>query len=357
MRITEIKYELVHIHEKELFKLALAEIDTAESVYVKIITDSGICGYGEGTPFAPVTGETGSTVIHAIQMFIPALIGMDPGDLATIHAKMNSILRYNTAAKCAIDLALYDIMGKAKELPLYKLLGGTDNRLVTDVTLGMGTPEHMADKAADWVSQGYRILKVKAGLDKDHDAAALTMIRERVGPNVKIRVDLNQSSGVQGTLDRLPLFKRLKIEAVEQPCPYWDLDGMSELKQKMEGITLIADESLSDEHDIVRIAKHRAADIVNIKLMKCGGLFPAQRANAIAAAEGIQCMVGCMFEDRIAITAAMSLVASSSNIIEADCDSFLLSDAVSIPVTGGFENIGEKIQLLDQPGLGITVDF
>ena len=357
MVITDVKYEIANITQTQVFRIAFAEIDKTEDVFVKITTDSGIFGIGEACPFAPVTGETTQMVMLALEAFKPQLIGMDPFDLEGIHAMMDRTLIHNGSSKCAVDIALYDIIGKAMGQPVYKVLGGANNRIMTDVTIGIDDPEVMAQQAKEWVKKGFSILKVKVGISEDDDLRALTLIREAVGPDVKIRVDANQGYEIHTAAKMCREFLALGVDAMEQPRPYWDLEGMAEVRRRSGGMLIMADESLHTPHDALAIAKAGAADILNIKLMKCGGLYPALKINAIAEAQGLHCMVGCMNEERIAITAAMSLVAAQRNITEADCDSFLLNCDCSIPIKSSFICNGSEMILSDEPGLGVEVDF
>lgn len=358
MKITDIVWEKVHIQLTEPFKIAFAVIDYAEVVLLKVTTDDGLVGYGEAAPFAPVTGETVDSVIAVLEMLKPGLIGMDPFEIEKIHAMMDNLVYGNGSVKCGVDLAMYDLMGKACGQPVYKLLGGYQNEVQNDITIGISTPEEMAATADRYVrEEGFHILKVKAGIDPDADIRTMALIRETVGPNVRLRVDANQGYDIARAMKAIEGFKKVGVEAVEQCLPYWNHTAMAELRTKVSGIQLMMDESVHDNKDAAALVRSGCADILNIKLMKCGGLLPGLKISDVAEANGVTCMVGCMLETKLAITAGVSLVAARKNITEADCDSFMFYKDAQTGMTGGFERIGDRFILSDKPGFGIDVKF
>lgn len=156
MRITGMKVEKVAIPLIAPFKVAFATVEALESVLIRIETDEGCVGFGEASPFAPVTGETVDGVIAVLDIFRQGLIGMDPMDIEAVHAMMDSVIVGNGAAKCAVDLAMYDLMGKAFGQPVYKLLGGFGSSVQSDITIGISTPEEMAAEAKKRVPSGFR---------------------------------------------------------------------------------------------------------------------------------------------------------------------------------------------------------
>lgn len=357
MRIVDIKIEKIRISFKKPFKIAFAVQDYSDNVIVKIVTDEGYFGLGEAAPFAPVTGETVDTVVGALKLFKLGLIGMDPLNIEGIHTLMNRLMVGNTAAKAAIDIALYDIKGKVLSEPLYKVLGGYDNKIQTDVTIGIDTPENMAEEALQRVGEdGFRILKVKTGINPSDDIKALQLIRKSVGNNIRIRVDANQGYCVNDAVAVLKEFEKVGVEAVEQCLPYWNLDGSKIIRDRVN-LKVMLDESIHSPMDAAKACKIDAADILNIKLMKSGGIYNALKINAIAEANDVRCMVGCMLETKIAITAGASLVAAKKNITEADCDSFMYCIDPENGMKGGFERDKDIFTLSDKPGLGIEFDI
>lgn len=357
MKIVDIKIEKIRIHLKKPFKIAFAVQDYADNVIIKVMTDEGIYGLGEAAPFSPVTGETVDSVISTLNMFKEGLIGMDPLEIEKIHVLMDRLITGNSSAKAAIDIALFDIKGKVMGQPLYKILGGYDNKIQTDMTIGIDTPENMAKEAKERVeNDGFRILKIKAGINPDEDIKALQLIREAVGNDIRLRVDANQGYCVNDAVRVLKAFEKVGVEAVEQCLPHWNMNDARLIREKV-GLKVMLDESIHSPMDAAKACKMDAADILNIKLMKCGGLYNALKINAIAEANDVRCMVGCMLETKIAIAAGASLVAAKKNITEADCDSFMYCVDPDNGMEGGFEINGDTFVLSDKPGLGIDFDF
>lgn len=358
MKITGIHAKKIRTRLNAPFTIAFARVEVIENVLVKVTCDEGIDGYGEAAPFTPVTGETADGVMTMLDVLRPHLLGKDPLAIGEIHTLMNIVAYGNPSAKCAVDMALHDLWGKAVGQPLYRLLGGTDPAVQTDVTVGIGSPKTMAQTAWQYVDKmGYRVLKVKAGAGLERDIEAFKAIRAAVGGQVRLRADANQAYNLVEATALAEALSALGVEAVEQCLPYWDMEGAAQLRTKVHGIRLILDEAVHDPRDAVRACTLTAADMLNIKLMKCGGIEPALQINAIAADSGVECLVGCMFETRLAITAGLCLVAARRSNTQADCDSYMFYDNAQHGITGGFTAEGDVLCLLEEPGLGVQVDF
>lgn len=357
IKIVDIQWHTFLLPIKEPLTVAFGTIYDSENILLEILTDDGLVGYGEAAPLSFVTGETVDTVKIALEIFKTVLIGENPLDIKTIHKKMNNAMYANSSAKCAIDLALHDIWGKFMQCPVYELLGGHDPIVQNDITIGIDTPEAMAKLAAYYSKEmGFRILKIKVGGNLQTDIEALTLISNAVSPQVRLRVDANQGYTIETAKTAIDAFAKLGIEAIEQPLPYWDFGGTAKLREWAKGKMLIMlDESIHSVHDAERAVQEQSADILNIKLMKCGGLYPATLIANAAQRAGIICMVGCMFETRLAASAGLSLVAAKQSVTEADCDSFLLCDDSNAGITGGFTVEKDIIHLSNAPGLGIQV--
>ena len=313
MKITDIKWEKLQIELDKPFVIATGVSTHANTMIIKVETDEGIVGYGESYPSRAVTGETIDTVAAVLPLFRDALMGQNPFAIERIHKIMASVILRNSSAKAGIDIALYDIMGKKLGLPLYQLLGGHGNTLTTDMTVSIDTPEAMAAEALVYKQQGYRVLKIKAGIDPDADVKAMRLIREAVGPHMRLRADANQGWSVNTAINVINAYKQYGVEMVEQPVKHWDVDGLAYIRSRVK-VALGADESLHTPEDAMGLAQAEAVDIFNIKLMKSGGIYPALRINAIGEAGGIHVMLGCMMETRIGNAASAALVAAQKNI-------------------------------------------
>lgn len=352
MKIQNIRFEKLDLPLLKPFRVALGTVNKQTNVIVWIETDDGYTGIGEAAPFQPVTGETVDHIIASLKILTPLLVGEDASRIERVHNIMDGEIIQNSSAKAAIDIALFDILGKRLNQPLYKVLGGASNSVLSDMTIGMGELDEMVAEAKERVSSGFSVLKIKVGEGRDRDIETVARLREALGREVRLRLDANQAWSRGDARYILRHIERHGIEAVEQPLPYYDVEGMAELRS-VSSIAVMADEAVHTPSDALRIAGAQAADLVNIKLMKAGGLLPALKINTICEAANIRCMVGCMVESKIAIAAAASLVAAQRNITEADVDSFMYFKDDGI--RGGFEVVGGKLTLSEEPGLGIAL--
>lgn len=352
MVITDILFEVKKFRFEEPMKIAFATITDMETCIIKVITDEDVTGYGEAAPFPYVTGDNLETVISVGKDLKEALVGIDPRSIGTVHRIMDSQYTGNSAVKAGIDIACYDIAAKSAGLPLYKYLGGSDPELVSDVTIGIDTPERMAEAALNWVRKGFGIIKVKLGEDIETDAARIRAIREAVGDEIRIRIDANQGWSVRDAIRISRELDRLGVDLIEQPVPWHDFDGLAEIR-KSSPVSIAADESCHSIYDASRLVKIRAVDVVNIKLMKCGGIYNAIKIAAVCEAAGIPCMIGCMGESTLANLAGMHLAAATDNIRDIDLDSVYILRQDD--VYGGYDHEGGHVTLWDVPGIGCIV--
>lgn len=278
---------------------------------------------------------------------------MDLDNLEEIMKIIHNAIFGNNSAKAAIDMALYDLFCKKYGLPLYKFLGGYKNSLRTDLTISTDTVEQMVRKSLDAINDGYTYLKVKIGTNIELDIERVKAVRKAVRKGIKIRVDANQGWSPKEAVSTIRKFEDLDldIEFVEQPVKAWDIDGLKYVTDNVE-TRILADEAVFGPTDAFKIIEKRAADLINIKLMKCGGINNAIKIYNLAENMGIRCMMGCMLESRIGITAAASFAVSRSNMIKADLDTMLLFAQDS--VIGGASIRGNEIIINDSPGLGIS---
>lgn len=353
MKITSIKVRTMEVPLKEVFQISLGSVTNAISCVVKIETDEGLTGYGEGAPAVLITGENRQGTIAAIENCLaPALLGCDPTDLEKVYWIMDRAMApHAPSGKMAIDTACHDLLGKAAGLPVYKLLGGDSNRIETDMTISLAPPEVMAKKAVEIAKQGFHVIKTKVGTGLEEDVARVKAIREAVGPGMKIRVDANQAWSRKEAVNIIERLAEYDLELCEQPVRADDFEGLAYVTAHTS-VPVMSDESCFNAHDAFRLASMHAVDIVNIKLMKCGGIREAQKINAICEAAHIPVMLGCMPEEtNIGVTAAASLGAASRNITRADLDATF--GLTSQPFKGGFrlEN-GCELVLPDVPGFG-----
>ena len=353
MKITEVRLGRLHAPLRVPFKTALRSVDRVEDILVELHTDTGAVGYGEAPPTGPITGDTAGGIIGAVRELIaPALIGQEVDAFEAVAARVQKAGVHNTSAKAAVDMALWDLYGQLHGIPVHKLLGGARRQLVTDITISVNPPEQMAADARDAVARGYDCLKVKVGADPALDTARLAAVRAAVGDGVCIRIDANQAWTPRQAVRILNEMqdKGLALELVEQPVPADDLEGLAYVTRH-SWVPVMADESVFSPADALRIMQHRAADFINIKLMKCGGLTNALRIAAAAEVYGVECMIGCMLEAKVAVNAAVELACARSIITRVDLDGPVLCSVD--PVVGGAQFDEKVITVSDAPGMGI----
>ena len=353
MKITQIRLGKLSVPLRTPFKTALRTVDRVEDIVVELHTDTGAVGYGEAPPTGPITGDTTGGIVGGIlELIAPALLGQEVDDFETVTALVQKAGVHNTSAKAAVDMALWDLYGQLHQIPVHKLLGGARRTLVTDLTISVNPPEQMARDAREAVARGYDCLKVKVGADPTLDTARLAAVRKAVGRDVCIRIDANQAWTPRQAVRILNEMqdKGLDLELVEQPVPAGDLEGLAYVTRN-SWVPVMADESVFSPADALRIFQSRAADYINIKLMKCGGLTNALRIASAAEVYGVECMIGCMLEAKIAVNAAVELACARSIITRVDLDGPVLCSAD--PVEGGARFDERNITVSDAPGMGI----
>ena len=328
-------------------------MNSVEDVIVEISTDTGEKGYGEAPPTGVITGDTTGAILGALRdHIIPTLMGRDVDDLENLMIDLNRCVVKNSSAKAAADMALWDLYGKLYRIPVYKMLGGSRTKPVTDITISVNPPEVMAEDARNAVGRGYDTLKMKVGIDPALDVTRLTAVREAVGPDVKIRIDANQAWNARQAVRILDQMqnKGLDIELCEQPVPAHDLDGLRYVTERSI-VPVLADESVFSPEDALTILQTHAADLINIKLMKCGGIYNALKIAAAAELYGAECMIGCMLEAKVSVNAAVHLGCAKGVITRVDLDGPVL--CTEDPVQGGAVFREKDITVSDDPGLGI----
>jgi len=339
---------------KTPFKTALRTVDAVEDVVVMINTDSGHIGYGEAPATAVITGDTHGSIVEAIRHYIsPRLIGADIADLNHITQLIQTSMEKNTSAKAAVEIAVYDLWGQLYDAPLYRLLGGGDPVITTDITISVDTIDKMVADSISAVDRGFDSLKIKVGKDIGVDIERVKAIYAAVEGRALLRLDANQGWTAKQAVYALHLLEDagVRLELVEQPVKAQDLDGMKYVTERVQ-TPIMADESVFGPTEVVELIRMRAADIINIKLMKTAGISNAIRIADICAMYQVECMIGCMLESSISVAAAVHVaVAKASVITKVDLDGPSL--CAFNPVDGGVIFRESEITVTDAPGLGI----
>ena len=336
------------------FTIATGTMHFAQNIFIRIQTDAGITGVGECSAFPMIVGETQATCFAMAQEFASIWKGKDAGDIETRINELHAYTAFNSTIKSAFDMVLYDIAAKAAHQPLYKFLGGEKKELETDLTIGIDSPEKMAETAADFVKKGVRIIKVKLGKDAKQDVTRIQRIAETIGNDISLRIDANQGWNFDEAVYALQSLGAFNIQFCEQPMRHWFDDRLPALK-KLSPIKIMADESVFTFYDAKRLAINEACDYVNIKLAKSGGIMEAIKINEICSRYHIPCMMGGMLESRIALTAFAHFATAHENIIFYDMDTCFLGHTAD-PVIGGVNFNGFFLNVPDAPGIGADAD-
>lgn len=318
MKIIRIESWPVSMRLAEPYATACERIDVATNVLLRLETNQGVVGYGFAAPDQHVTGETAETALRSI---------ID-----------------------VVDMALFDILGKKANLPLWRLLGGFRDRIRTSVSIGILTEDETVKRAREWITRGFRCLKLKGGVDVQSDIGRVLRVREAVGGAIELRFDANQGFSVEYSLEFVEKTRNARLELIEQPTP----KGKPDLLGRVTGgvsIPVMADESLITLRDAFRIARYGLADMVNVKLMKVGGISEALQINAVALSAGLEVMVGCMDETALAIGAGLHFALARPNVIYADLDGHL--GLLEDPTAGAVILRSETLFPRDRPGLGL----
>ncbi len=353
--ISAISIYKLSIPLKQPFVISLGPQYDADNIIVVIKTNNGITGWGECSPYMSINGESMDTCFIVGQYLAKALKGKDALNIEACTKAMDYIITRNENIKSAFDMALYDIAAQHAQLPLYKFLGGTKNKIIsTDMTVGLGSPEKMAKEALEYKAAGFPFIKVKLGTTVTEDVARIKAIREAIGNELPLRIDANQGWTVETAIEVLNALASYDIEHCEEPIAKWNYMELPHVR-KSSPIKIMADESCFDHHDAERLAKLNAVDYFNIKLGKSGGIFNALKIVEVAKANNLKLQVGCFMESRLAITALVHFAYSSDLIVHYDLDTPLLLK--EDPVIGGMVFKENGIVEIDEVvGIGAKID-
>jgi L-Ala-D/L-Glu epimerase len=336
------------------FTIATGTMDYAQNTLIRIHTDSGYYGVGECSAFPMIVGETQATCFEMAKDFAKCWKGKEALDIEARMQELHDLTAFNATIKSAFDMALHDLAAKAAGQPLYRYLGGKKKQPETDLTIGIDTPENMAQTAIKFKADGVRIIKIKLGKNGPQDVERVRRIRDAVGPDIILRIDANQGWDFDAARQALEAMGPLNIQFCEQPMRAWNDHKLPELRH-LSPVKIMADESVFDHHDAERLIAADACDYVNIKFAKAGGILEATRINTVCERHHVPCMMGGMLESRVALTAFAHFALAHDNIRFYDMDTCLLGHTAD-PVTGGVKYNGYFLELPDTPGLGADAD-
>ena len=340
---------------KEPFVISLGPLEYALNVVVVIHTNEGITGWGECSPFMAINGESMDTAFVVGQYLAQALKGKNALDIENCTTILNKTIYANSSIKSAFDMALYDIAAQYAGLPLYKFLGGYNNKeIFTDYTVSLGNSDKMVNDALRIRAKGFTVIKVKLGDTGEKDVERVRLIREAIGMEIPMRIDANQGWDVKEAIETLKKLDIYNIQLCEEPIARWKFMDLP-LIRAASPIPIMADESCCDHHDAERLLQLNACDFLNIKLGKSGGIRNALKIIELASEKNIQIQIGGFLESRLAFTASAHLALTSNLIVHFDFDTPLMF--VEDPVIGGISyGLRGEITVPDVPGLGAKMD-
>jgi L-alanine-DL-glutamate epimerase-like enolase superfamily enzyme len=355
MKITGIEYFPLKLQLVTPYTIAYERIDHVVNVFFKITTDSNIYGYGCAAPDLAITGETFESVEKCLADIVESeLKGSDPLRLTHIMDKLKKKIEMHPSVLAAVDMALHDILGKKANLPVWKILGGYRDRIKTSITIGILPVEETIVTAKEYIAQGFGCLKIKGGIHVDEDIVKIRAVRDAVGPNIELRFDANQGYSVEQSIKFVRETQKAKLELIEQPTPKREPDLLGRVTKNVP-IPVMADESLMNLRDAYRLARRELVDMVNIKLMKVGGISEALHINSVARSAGLEVMVGCMDESALAIAAGLHFALAKPNVLYADLDGHL--DLIDDPARGTIRIKNGCLYPNAEPGLGMSLDL
>jgi len=352
--ITKIEIYKMNLELVKPYTIAAGTIKSSEQVFIKIYTNKDIYGVGESSPVTVIQGETQETSVSMAKLFAKVLINKNPLEIARRLQEINAVSPWHNSIKSAFDMALYDLASKNAGMPLYLFLGGSNDKKIKSFgTVFIDTPEYKADTALMLVKKGLDIIKVKLGKNIAADIERIRSIRNKIGRDIPIFIDANQGYNEVDALRVLRAIEIYNVQSAEQPLLKDNIEGMARLNSNSP-IPIMADESLFDHRDALRLVRYNACSSINIKLAKSGGIHNAMKIHSIPEAADIKCQVGCMNETRLGLTALAHFALACKMVAYFDIDSnYLFKDD---PITGGFK-LNEDLSIKMPDGIGIGADI
>lgn len=355
MLIKRITVGEIKVPLKVPFKTALRCVNEVNDLVIMVETDTGLVGFGEAPPTAVITGDLLGSMRAALDLIAPLLLGKKLQDFNALLRTLHGAVIHHYSLKAALEIALFDLRAQALGVPLYQLLGGGDPQLKTDITISVNEVDMMVQDAVRAVADGFDCLKIKVGgRTWQDDVDSVLRIGQTVGPHVALRLDANQGWAPKHAVLVIQAIEKagVVLEFVEQPVKADDMAGLKFVTDHTL-TPILADEAVFSTQDALHILATGSADIINIKLMKTAGISQAIEIANLTRLHQKTCMVGCMLETAISVTAAAHFAVAFDDVVSfIDLDGPQL--CASNPVDGGMRMNGPWIALPDAPGLGIT---
>lgn len=363
MKITHVETFALHIPLKPARHMvtSLGWHRDSKYVLVRVGTDAGIEAVGEATVMPLWSGETvwGAKAILD-HTFGPAVIGADPADIDDINRRMDRTARHNWFAKSAIEMACWDITGKAVHKPVYELLGGAARPLTVECRFSMGAYalDHARTRALELVSEGFQTIKVKVGGKPEDDIQRVRTVREAIGPDRKLTIDANCGWDVDTAIRCVNELEDCRIALNEQPTPDGDYHGLARVRRETKP-PVMADDMCFDMHHARELVLNDACDLISIYPGKNGGISKSKAIVDYAAQNGIACSIGSNLEWDVGTAAMAHLVVACPNMRVEDFPGDMLGPEYHAAriVTNPIQIEGPRVTITNRPGLGVDVDW
>ncbi|MDE0342249.1 MAG: hypothetical protein OXK82_03610 [Deltaproteobacteria bacterium] len=355
MKITAVDIHPLRVPLKGLFRNAHDVKTHQDSIVVRVCTDEGPVGLGNVDPDPGHSAESFAETLKAVRMLAPGLVGRDPLNISAALDLMDRALPCHLDAKAVLEMALFDLKGKALDQPVHSLLGGRlRDGLRLNGWIGMLEPDEAAREAAGWRDAGFRSVKIKLGSGVESDRDRVAAVRGTVGPAMQLRVDANEAYGVDEAIRLGKALAPMDVALLEQPVARSDYAGLARVRRAVD-MPVMADEAIIGPETLVEVIRKEAADIVKVKVMKQGGITRTVRMVNMAEAAGIRCVIGHGFGLTINTLAELHVAASCANVMEG-CESVgplkMGGDVVTRPI----DESGGWVAVPDAPGLGAELD-
>ncbi|MCL5783462.1 MAG: dipeptide epimerase [Candidatus Thermoplasmatota archaeon] len=349
--IKSISYTKLELQMKKPFKISLGSTDAYEGFLVKVVSDDGFTGYGEATPTPFITGDTMGSIEHELNVFSKQLIKMDENP-ELINEKMKSLMKSAKASRNAVDTAIWDIIGKRSNISLKKMFGGYRSNILTSYTVDLVDRNSAKQQAKELLDSGIQVFKIKMGSGIKEDLDRVKAVREVIGPDRMVYVDFNQAYTAKKTVEIARKLEAYEIEFLEQPVPANDLKALKFVRNNT-AIPVVADEAIFTPEDVSTILGMEAADGINIKLMKSGGITDSVKMVNTAESFRAPVMIGCMIETRLSNTAGLVVALAKKGVKYTDLDGY--SSIVKDIAEKGIELKDGYISSNEDAGLGVTL--
>jgi len=353
MQITKVEVTPIELSLRMPVQMAcLPEIDRVTAVFIRFETLQGQSAWGCAVAHPCLTGEDPADLIRVCQDCAEKVPDLHPLNIEYSLAELAPLVEDAPSALCAFDLAYHDLLAFVAGIPLYRLLGGYRNRIQTSATIPIASVKDSVERAQAWAKLGFRILKIKGGIDAEEDVQRVRAIR-RVLPNFTLRLDPDGGYNIQEALEVARALKD-EIEMLEQPTQPDELNELREVTQ-FSPVPILADQCVTQPDSALELAAHHYVDGLSVKLAVCGGIRYAQQIDTIARVAKLTTMVSCVIEPALLIAAGLGLALSSPNVHYADLDGHL--ELINDPSIPGFQLEEGWLIASEVPGIGCGVDL